>query len=346
MTLTPLLPDVLYLRNREDLLAYEDARFASLLSVIPNCYIPPTDYTIWGSVLRAVARELGLLEYDYSYDMVSLDPQYLTPPDIRRRWASPLFINKSFPNLGQSDQEYKAMLVALIPAYREGTTLQSIEDVIAAYTNAPIKVQELYRLIGQGIYDDTYRNTLAISVEGLQVNPMTTLTSAAWLQTVSQDLYAAIDLAKPAHVGLDYTIAFVTDEDIGAVIRGITDSYEPEFDDVEPSPLEPIFTYSPNLDPDSPMTELAAWGQRVGLTFAQNLTADQWAGLPAAYRLEYQQNRDGSYSLNPACRDDVALVDQNSNLTGAISKARGVLAPRLVTSWEIKSDQLTIFEID
>ena len=83
-----------------------------------------------------------------------------------------------------------------------------------------------------------------------------------------------------------------------------------------------------------------------GLTFAANITALEWAALSTTYQMEYQVNQDGTYSLAPSSYQDVALVDANGNPTGAISKAQGALALQLVTSWEIKSDQLIIYEMD
>ena len=56
-------------------------------------------------------------------------------------------------------------------------------------------------------------------------------------------------------------------------------------------------------------------------------------------------NADGTYTLNPACVNDVILEDANGNPTGAVSKAQGVLAHQHITTWEIKGDSLTIFEM-
>ncbi len=348
MATTPGIPliDSLYQRSREDLLAYSDARFNSLLSAMPNCYTALTDYSVWGSFLRAVAEELARMEYLYSYGLVSVNPQYLTPPDIKRQFAGPLFINSSFPNAAQTDQDYKAMLVALIPAYRMGTTLAAIEAVILAYTGQNIPVEELYRQIGNGTVFDYDRNTLRLTVPGVVVNPLSAIASAAQIQTISQDLLTAISLAKPAHIGLDYRVAFGSTEDIHTYVAAINDTFVPTFDGVEAPPLPEIFTEAPMLDATSPNTELTAYGKLAGLYLTQNITAAQYAGLmSAAFQAEYLVNADGTYTLNPACVNDVILEDANGNPTGAVSKAQGVLAPQHITTWEIKGDSLTIFEM-
>src|SRR5271170_8422388 len=119
-------PDLLYNRSRTDLLRYEDARLNSLIQAIAAFYSTRNDQSIWGNFLRALAIELAKLDYYYSYDLVNKDPSLLTPPDIRRRWAAPLYISGNFPSPGQFDTQYKQMLVQLISAYQEGTTVKAI----------------------------------------------------------------------------------------------------------------------------------------------------------------------------------------------------------------------------
>lgn len=340
-------PDILYLRSREDLLAYEDARANSLFSGMPNCYAPLTDYAVWGAFTRALAQELARIEYMYSYDLVALNPQYLTPPDIKRRFAAPLYINSSYPNASQSDQAYKAMLAALIPAYQQGTTLAAIQAVVEAYTGQAIEVQELYRLIDNETVFDYQRNILRLSVPSVLANPLSAIQAAGWMQTISQDLYTAIDLAKPAHIGLDYSVLFGDTENFGAIVTGVTDVFAPMFVGVEASPLPSIFTEAPYLDEGSPDTPLAAFGKLASLYFAHDISAAQYATLQStAFQAEYAENPDGSYSLSPSCYNDVVIEDSTGSVTGAISKAQGVLAPQLVTSWEIAGDAVVLFELD
>jgi len=213
-------PDLLYLRSREDLLRYEDARLNSLLQAVADFYSTRNDQSIWGNFVRALAIELAKLDYDYSYDLVNKDPSLLTPPDIRRRWAAPLYISSNWPSLGQFDTQYKQMLVELISAYLEGTTVKAIHDVIFAYTGISINVVELYKLIGNGVYDQSDRNAISVSVQvgGTGSNPLTTVTSLFQLQAIVHSLYNAIALAKPAHVGLEFTTIFGEGEDLQCIL--------------------------------------------------------------------------------------------------------------------------------
>src|SRR5271167_1508837 len=213
-------PDLLYLRSRADLLRYEDARFNSLIQAMADFYSTRNDQSIWGNFLRALAIELAKVDYDYGYDLVNKDPSLLTPPDIRRRWAAPLYVSSNWPALGQFDTQYKQMLVELIAAYKQGTTVEAIHDVILAYTGISINVVELYKEIGNGIFDQSDRNAISVSVAvgGAGSNPLTTITSLSQLQTIVQSLYNAIALAKPAHVGLEFTTIFGETEGLDCIL--------------------------------------------------------------------------------------------------------------------------------
>lgn len=347
--ITPVLPDLLYQKQREALLPYEDARFASLLSGVPDYYPTQNDYTIYGCLLRAVAMELARLEYMYSYDLVGLEPQFLTPPDIKRRWAAPLFINKSYPSAAQTDVDYRSMVVGLLEAYPKGATVEAITDVIYAYTGQTVKVEELYKLSGNGIFDDTDRNALKVVLDASTAtgnDPFSQVQSAAALATLSLNLYGAIDLAKPAHIGLDFSVTFGDGEDLSSRIAAIVDTLEIIYTGVEAAPLPEVFTQAPFLDPSSPDTRLSAIGKLVGEFFSQTITSTQYAALMSDdFRAEYALNADGSYSLTPSAEQDIILLDTNGNPTGSISRARGVLAPQLFKAWEIKSDELVIFRM-
>jgi len=213
-------PDLLYVRSREALLQYEDARMNALLQAVADFYTTRNDQSIWGNFLRGLAIELSKLDYDYSYDIVNKDPSLLTPPDIRRRWAANLYISSNWPSPQQFDIQYKNMLVELLAAYKLGTTVQAIENVIFAYTGLNITVVELYTLIGNGVYDQSDRNSLsvAVNVGAAGSNPLTTVTSLAQLQGIVQSLYGAIALAKPAHVGLEFQTVFGEGEEIDCLI--------------------------------------------------------------------------------------------------------------------------------
>src|SRR5271168_792222 len=213
-------PDLLYEKSREQLLPYEDARLNSLLQAVADFYITRNDQSIWGNFLRALAVELARLDYDYSYDLVNKDPSLLTPPDIRRRWAASLYVSSNWPSANQFDVQYKQMLVELLQAYRMGTTVEAIQDVIFAYTGLQIQVVELYKEIGNGVYDQSDRNSISVSVQvgAAGSNPLNTITSLAQLQIVVQSLYGAIALAKPAHVGVEFTTIFGVGEDLDCLI--------------------------------------------------------------------------------------------------------------------------------
>lgn len=211
------LPDALYQRSREQLLPYEDARMNSLLQAMANFYTTRNDQSTWGNFLRALAIELGKVDYNYSYDIVNKNPSYLTPPDISRVWRDPLYVSSNWPSPTQFDLAFKVMLVELIAAYQEGSTVKGIQDVIFAYTGINIQVQELYKLIGNGVYDQSDRNAIKVSVS-VGNNSLSEVTSLTQLQSIVQSLYGAIDLAKPAHVGLEFTTIFGEDEDIDCFI--------------------------------------------------------------------------------------------------------------------------------
>ncbi len=95
--------DQYYLRSREDLLQFEDARYTSLINAIANFYTTRNDQSMWGSFIRAIAIELARIEYMYSYDIVAKNPVYLTPPDIKRQYADPLHVTGTFQQSSQFD---------------------------------------------------------------------------------------------------------------------------------------------------------------------------------------------------------------------------------------------------
>jgi len=258
-TPTPILPDALYDKDRQSLLKYEDSRFNSIINAVANYYTSLTDQTIWGSILRVIASEMARLEYDYAYDIVGKDPRFLTPPDEVRRWRAPLFISGDYPTQTQYDLDFKLMMMRLIQAYRSGATLEQMQNVIYAYTlQNNITIVELYKLIGQGFYQQSDRNTVLVTV---QVGDLSTLQS---LPYITKDLYGAIDLIKPAHVGVNLTTIFGENEDIAAFSEdisisdtGITDLLTITYQLIEEEPYPSQFTFAPLLNPKSPVTVLA-----------------------------------------------------------------------------------------
>lgn len=295
---TPTPPDVFYLRSREDLLQYEDARFNSLIQAVANYYLVENDQSIWGDFLRAYAQELARLDYDYSYDIVAKNPAFLTPPDIKRRFAASLYINRLYPTLDpvQYDLDYKAMLVALIPAYFMGATVASLEAIIKAYTGLTITVVELYKFIGQGFFDQSDRNAITVSVDVGGTNPLDDITQLNQLQAITNALYGAIDLGKPAHVGLEFKTVFATGENMDSFVtqgtsafynvvnpNGITDLLRIIVKIVEGQPLNPMLYQAPDLLVSSSRTGLGpsqvlAWTPRTSFVQGQMILA----GVPGA----------------------------------------------------------------
>src|SRR5271157_2804359 len=268
---SPTPPDVTYIRTREDLLQYEDARFNSLIQAVANYYIVSNDQSFCGDVLRAVAQELARLEYDYAYDIVAKQPIFLTPPDIKRRWAAPLYINLLYATSDpvQADLAYKMMLVNLIPAYQMGATVASLEAIIKAYTGLTIEVLELYKFIGQGFFDQSDRNAISVSVNVGGNNPLDDIQQLNQLQAITNALYGAIDLGKPAHVGLEFKTVFGTNEDVHSFVtqgtssfygttnpNGITDQLRIIIRIVEQPPFNPMLWQAPDLLASTPKTGL------------------------------------------------------------------------------------------
>lgn len=346
MATIPVLIDAQYQPAREDILVFEDADFRSLLNGMPDCYPNPTDSTLYGAVLRAVAEEMARFDYFYAYDRITGQPQYLTPPDMKRIWSGPLSIPKTFPTSTDTDQRYRSMCVDLIAAYMQGGTIPAIEDVILAYTGDTVAVTELYSLIGNGVYTQSDRNALRIVVPLIDANPMSASATANRIQTIAQSLYAAIDLIKPARSLVNFAISVGGDEDLSDRILGIQDSFLPVMQNAETSPLEDPFTVSPFLDLNSPDTTVAAQGILAGAYLAKVLTAAQWQGLMSdSLRAEYTPDGQGNYVFSGSTYD-VLLTDANDQITGEVSKAEGVLAPQQTATFIIKSDSLSIYELD
>jgi hypothetical protein len=273
------IPDLLYQQSRESLLLLEDTRLYFLLAAVANYYLPRNDQPQWGTMMRAIAQEMARLDYDYQYDIAAKAPQYLTPPDIKREYAAPLQIKSTYPYPTQFDKGdftgiynsldnpvgYRDMLVDLIQAYGLGATTASIADVIYAYTGKKITVVELYKLIGQGVYDQSDRNAVQVSVNVGGNNALTDIQSLTQLQEIVQNLYGAIDLAKPAHVGLEFTTVFAETENVSL---NITDTLRIIIRQVEAPPLDPMLWVAPIFNIKHPKTTLAAYGRKLAPTIS------------------------------------------------------------------------------
>lgn len=339
-------PDKLYDRSRDELLPYEDSEFASLLANVPNFYISQTDQTIWGSLLRDVGAELGRLEYFHSYDIVGKNPQFLTPPDVKRQWNEPLFINRNYPHSDQYDLDYKALVVGLIQAFRLGATVESIQGVIKAYTGQDIQVEELFKGIGT-YYDGTVRNMIQLSVKVAGVEQTGSIVNlgatdgsvqVGRLKTITDDLYGAIDLAKPAHVGLNLTTIFGLDEHIGDFVYGrygIDDQLRIIALMIEDQPLPDPLYQAPFLDPTHPDTGLAS----IDVDNPQHREFAQGGGNPPPLQASYTLSEFATYSGSTYTKGAITVV-------GDPPPAPGVVSPMLSQVWELKDDRLDIMDID
>lgn len=249
------LADSLYFPARYALYQQERLSFSNVLSAVPNYYYTQAyETSTFGAMLQAVAREQARLEWYYQYDVVTRDPKKLYPHDAKRQYAGPLFISRNYPSNDQTDSAYRDMVVGLIAAFRKGATAPAIADVIKAYTGQNFYVEELYRQIGKSsYYDQSDRNAIRVSVYANSRSGYNTVQA----NTLSQDLYDAVDLAKPAHVGINLTSIFGLDENIGENIGRITDQLQIRMQLVEEEQLEPMLTLGPLRDPKSPDTRLA-----------------------------------------------------------------------------------------
>lgn len=338
-------PDKLYDRSRDELLPYEDSEFASLIANVPNFYISQTDQTVWGSLLRDVAAELGRLEYFHAYDIVGKNPAYLTPPDAKRQWNDPLFINRNYPHSDQYDLDYKALVVGLIKAFQLGATTTSIQGVIKAYTGQDIQVEELFKGIGT-YYDGTVRNMVQLAVKvagaadsGVMIDLETTgAVSIDRLKTITDDLYGAIDLAKPAHVGLNLTTVFGLDERIGDFIHGrygIDDSLRIIALMVEGQPIPDPLYQAPFFDPTHPDTGLAS----TSADNPQHNVFAQAGGNPPPAQETYTLGEFVTYSGGTYTKGVVTT-------TGNPPPRPGVVSPLMSQVWEVQDDTLDIMDMD
>lgn len=266
--MTAINPDQPYTYSRTDLLQYEDLIFANITKNTANYYyINGKNHTIWGTFLKGVASEQARFEFMNQYSLYGRDPVWLTPPDIRRRRADVLFVNRNYPETTRSDQAYKQMLMDLERAYRLGATVQSISQVITAYTGEVFYIDELFKGLGR-YYDQSDRNAIKISVYASSaVSSQSSITNDTnRIRAVTEDLYNAIDLAKPAHVGINLTTIFGSDENIGQHTKffesgfGISDELRIILQLVEEEPLEPMLEPAPFLDPSTPDTRLGPEG--------------------------------------------------------------------------------------
>ena len=289
--------DAFYETGSEQLLLYRDAEFTSLLNNVANYYSTINDQSIWGAFLSALASEMSRIEFCYAYDLVAKNPQYLTPPDIKRQYSGYLNIPGNYPQPTQFDMGdltgstnppqypigFRDMCLDLIYAFRRGAVAGAISDVIYAYTGKSITVQQFYQNIprkngASGYYDASWRNTVGVAVNVGGSNTSADIQNLNQLQQVTQSLSGAMDLAKPAHVGIDLSISFGEGETLENYIMGLQDTLKITFKFVDGGQFNPMLYMAPIRNLKNPQTTLAAWG----LAIKPTLTPAAWAALAPA----------------------------------------------------------------
>ncbi len=362
-------PDILYQKSRDDLLTWEDLRASSLFAGVPNFYAARNSQTLWGNFVEAVAQELARLDYLFAYEIVNKNPQYLTPADIRRRWAEALHVSGDYPTASQTDQDYKLMLMRLLPAYRQGATVAALNNIVQAYlgtqTANGVTIKELF---DDSLEPTSSRNTVAVTANVGGTSPFASYININQLQYVANDLYVALSRGKPAHVGLRFEVLFGQADSMAAVIATFSDALTITFAATEKETTTMLV-----LAPSTDATPLGAYGETVGDVLSKYITATQYGALPyATFQAEYDgPDSNGNYMLDPANYADVALTsgpgitytawqalspaDQAAYtqgadgnyypFTGEIQKGAGELGPDISGTNFIKSDKLQIIEV-
>jgi hypothetical protein len=270
-----LQADRAYAKTRVDLEQFERAAFAALRSFVPNFFRDGRDDTLYGHHLRGIAREMARQDYWNQYELFGHDPRYLNAADLLRQYGGPLRLNRNYPGTTQYDLDFKQMVLKLLEAYRLGATTKSIEKVIEAFTGESFEVEELFKSIGT-YYDVSDRHAIRIGVKVAQTQAGITANVAndvARVRDLVVDLYTAIDLAKPAHVGINLTTVMGLDEDIDALVMAITDEVRIIMLLEEAEPGDPMLHQASFLDPKTPDTGLAPAIQNFVYQWFKNGTA-------------------------------------------------------------------------
>ena len=294
-----------------DLELFERAAYAALRSFIPDFYRDGREDTLWGLHLRGIASQMARLDHRNHYNIYGSDPALLNAADLLRRFGGPLYLNRNYPGKTQYDQDFKAMVLKLLEAYREGAKASSIEKVIQAFTGESFGVEELFRSIGT-YYDVSDRHAIRIGVRVAQAQEGITQNVAqdvARVRDLVVDLYTAIDLCKPAHVGINLTTVMGLDEDIAARVAAITDELRIIMLLEEAEPGEPMLHQAPFLNKNTPDTGLA----------------------PSILELTYQWFRNDT-EIPGATGPDLVLTSVAMDDDGAVYHVR-VSDPLLGVSW-------------
>ena len=306
-----LQADASYAKSPVELELFEKAAFAALRSYVPNYYRDGREDTFWGLLLRSISSQMARLDFKSHYNVYGADPSLLNPADIVRRFAGPLYLNRNYPGTTQYDLDLKAMILKLLDAYRLGATTTALQKVIEAFTGETYEVEELFKSIGT-YYDVSDRHALRIGVKVAETQrgiTTSTATDVARVRDLVTDLYDAIDLCKPAHVGINLTTVLGLDEDMGARITHITDEMRLIMLLEELEPGDPMLYQAPFRDKNTPDTGLA----------------------PAVLSLTYQWLRDGA-PIAGANGPDYTLPATTLADTGAKISVK-ITDPLLGTFW-------------
>ena len=246
--------DVVYRRSEVELEGLERASFQVMRNSVPDYYRDGRDDTLRGRALRAAARLMAQADFQTQYLLAGIDPSCLTPADLLRQYGKLLGLNRNYPGKTQYDLDFKDMVLKLLAAYRLGATAESIRLVLEAYTGTAFTLEELFQGITPGgdISDrNAIRVGLGVGSTGINGDAVRDISRVA--DTV-KDLYTAIDLAKPAHVGINLTTVLRDDAD--QITLGILDEFTITalFEEAEPG--DPLLYEAPFMKASTPHTGL------------------------------------------------------------------------------------------
>lgn len=248
--------DVIYRRSEVDLEELERTSFRILRNSIPDYYRDGRDDTLSGRVLRSAARLLAQADYQNQYLLAGIDPSCLTPADLLRQYGKLLGLNRNYPGKTQYDLDFKDMVLKLLAAYRLGATAKSLKLVLEAYTGTSYTLEELFKSITPG-GDISDRNAIRVGLgvsSGSEGFTDAVVRDIAKVADTVKDLYAAIDLAKPAHIGINLTTTLRDDAE--RIALGISDDLTITvlFEEAEPGDL--LLYEAPFMNVSTPRTGL------------------------------------------------------------------------------------------
>lgn len=323
-----MLPaDVVYSRTEIELDDFERASFQAMRRSIPDYYTDGRDDTLRGRILRSAARLMAKGDFQTQYLLAGLDPACLTPADLLRQFGPLLRLNRNYPGTAQYDLDFKAMILKLLQAYRLGSTAESIRLVLEAYTGTSFTLEELFT--SSDISDhNAIRIGLGVSggVKGITGEVVQSLVK---VQDVVKDLYTAIDLAKPAHIGINLTTVLRDDaERISLDIRDtlrITALFE------EAEPGSPLLYEAPFMDPKTPRTGLGPESMEFSYQWFRDGVAIPQATSPDYIFTATLADTQSRYSVRVShtslgqCWSGAAVLTVSPQGTSPVPRAQGLI---------------------